>query len=271
MINSVTDYNYKDIERAYKKVGVSKGRTVLIKTDLRLLGLFDPKNSKGVLQAHFDVLSNLIDLSVGTLVVSTASTSICNTSIPFDVNNTPSERGVLSEFIRLMPGSIRSFHPFHSYAAIGKDAKLITFDVSRHAFGPETPEYRLIAEDALCISIGLHASLTCSTVHHIEMQMGVPYRYSKEYLHPVIINSHIREELYYMYVYYRECEINRNRNVKIFQEFSDNGYKLKKVSLGRGSIYSYSMRNFYMSTVQALKKDIYIWLDQPPITKPYLD
>lgn len=267
----MSDYNYNDIERAYKKAGVSKGRIVLIKTDLRLLGLFDPKNSIGVLRAHFDALSNLIDLSVGTLVVSTSSTSICNTNIPFDVDNTPSERGVLSEFIRLVPGAIRSLHPFHSYAAIGKYAKLITSDVSKHAFGPETPECRLIAADALCISIGLHASLTCSTVHHVEMQMGVPYRYSKEYLHPVIINKQVMNELYYMYVYYRECEINRNRNVKIFQEFIDNDYKLTQVSLGRGNIYSYSMYDFYMSTIQAFKKDIYVWLDKPPTTKPYLN
>ena len=266
----MADYNYKDIKSAYQKAGVSKGRIVLIKTDLRLLGLFDKKSSVDILQAHFDALSGLIDLSVGTLVVSTSSTSICNTNIPFDVNNTPSERGVLSEFIRLMPESIRSFHPFHSYTAIGKDAKLIVSDVSKHAFGPETPEGRLISADAICVSIGLHARLTCSTVHHIEMQMGVPYRYTKEYLHPIYQDNQTISELFYMNVYNRECEIKRNRNVKIFQEFSDNGYKLTEVNLGRGNIYSYSMRDFYASTVQAFKKDIYVWLDQPPITRPYL-
>ncbi|MBT5400731.1 hypothetical protein HOL24_09350 [bacterium] len=267
----MADYNFENIGAAYRASGISKGCVVLLKTDLRLLGLFDLSSYDNILKAHFDALSSIIDLSVGTLVVSTASTGLCNTTNPFDTINTPSERGVLSEFIRKIPGSVRSFHPFHSYTAIGKDAEFITSNVSRHAFGIETPEDRLISVDAICLSVGLHARLTCSTVHHVEMQMGVPYRYNKEYLHPVINDNKTRNEFFYMNVYNRKCEINRNRNVKIFQEFSDNGYKLKKVSLGRGSIYSYSMRNFYMSTVQALKKDIYIWLDQPPITKPYLD
>ena len=217
------NYNIQDIETAYRAAGIGKGRTVLLKTDLRLLGLFDTDSFDNILRAHFNVLSDLIDFSIGTLVVPTSSTNLCNTTIPFDINKTPSERGVLSEFIRQVPSAVRSFHPFYSYAAIGRDADQITSNVSRHAFGLETPKDRLIAADALCVSVGLPARLTCSTVHHVEMQMGVPYRYSKEYLHPVIRNQQISDEPYYMYVYYRDCDIKRNRNTKIFQEFFDQG------------------------------------------------
>ena len=264
------DYNLSDLKSAYQQIGISRGRTVLLKTDIRLLGLFDSKNDGNVLQAHFDVLSELIDLSVGTLVVCTSSTNLCNTKIPFDIRNTPSERGVLTEFIRKLPSSIRSFHPFYSYAAIGRDAETIVLDVSRHAFGFETPKERLVDADALCVSVGLPARSTCTIVHHVEFWIGVPYRYTKEFLHPVIRNDGaISYELFYMYVYYRQCEIKRNRGVKIFQEFYNAGYDVAEVKLGRGRIYSYSLSDFYKSTMHAFKNDIYIWLDQPPSTKPY--
>ena len=264
------DYNIDDIKAAYHAAGVSRGCTVLLKTDIRFLGLFDNKGyGDDVLQAHVDVLSELIDLSVGTLVVSTSSTNLSNTDIIFDIHNTPSERGVLTEFIRQLPGAVRSFHPFHSYAAIGKDAESIVSNVSRHAFGFETPKERLINMNALCVSVGLPVTATCTTVHHVEFLIGVPYRYTKEFLHPVLRDDSVRYELFYLYVYYRQCEINRNRGVKIFQEFYDQGYKVQEAILGRGIVYSYSLSDFYKSTMNAFKKDIYVWLDQPPVTRPY--
>jgi aminoglycoside 3-N-acetyltransferase len=264
------DYNIGDIKAAYHAAGVRRGCTVLLKTDIRFLGLFDNKSYvNNALQAHFEALSELIDLSVGTLVVSTSSTNLSNTDNVFDIHNTPSERGVLTEFIRQTQGAIRSFHPFHSYTAIGKDAEYIVSNVSKHAFGFDTPEERLIKMDAICVSVGLPVTSTCTTVHHIEFLVGVPYRYTKEFLHPVLRDGKVRYELYYMFVNYRKCEINRNRGLKIFDAFNKNGYKVSQQVLGRGNVYSYSLKEFYHSTMNAFKDDIYIWLDEPPITRPY--
>ena len=47
---------------------------------------------------------------------------ISNTDIVFDIRNTPSEMGAFSEYIRTKKDSVRSFHPFTSWAAIGKNA-----------------------------------------------------------------------------------------------------------------------------------------------------
>lgn len=262
-------YKHSDIKEAYKKVGVEKGRVVLIKSDLRYLGNYDRPDKMAVLHAHFNSLSDLIDLAEGTLVVPTSSTFLCNTDTPFDPDKTPSERGVLSEYIRKQEGAIRSFHPFMSYTAIGKHASYICHDVSRHAFGPETPKDRMLSLDALNISVGLPPQATCSIVHHVEMAMGVPYRYTKEFLHPVVRNNCIQKELFYLYVWYRDIGIKRNRNKNIFKHFFDSGYKVQETELGRGKIYSYSSGQFYKSTVDFLKHNIYGWLDEPPFKRPY--
>ena len=263
------DYSFDDLLRAYAQVGVTPGRVVFLAPDLRWLGRFEKPEKNSVLEAHFQALAQLADLPRGTLVVSTPSMSLCNTDTPFHLQDTPSEHGVLTEHIRQQPGVCRSFHPFVSHSALGRRASAICDDAARHCFGPQSAIARMIDLDALCVSVGLHPRFTCEAVHHVEMIMGVPYRYTKEFMHPVVRGSNIAIEPFYMSVWYRECDIKRNANKKIFDHFSQAGHKVSEAKLGRGSIYSYRLKDFVTSTVDLLKKDIFAWLDVVPDTKPY--
>lgn len=260
-------YSYDDLLKAYSQLGVGKGRVVYVGASLPYLREFETPGKTAVLDAHYNALMSLLGED-GTIAVFTQSTPLCNTDTPFDVNETPSISGIFSEYIRKKKGAYRSFHPFSSYAAIGKRAREITQDVARHAYGPETPMARMIALDTLCISIGIPPRLTCSTIHQAELAMGVPYRYVKEFEHPVVRDGKIVNELFYLYVWYRECNVKRNLLVKIFEQFSAR-HEIKSVDVGKGQIYSYSMREFYDCVIQLLKEDIYIWLNEIPEIKPY--
>ena len=173
-------YDYNDIKKSYKELGISKGMVISLKTDLRMLGPFNHKNQRESLVAHFNALADLIDLSEGTIVVCTASLSLCNTDTVFDKNNTPSEMGSLTEFIRTRQSAIRSFHPFASYSAIGKHANYICNNTSRHSYGAATPKERLLELNAKYLFLGLKPPEATTVIHHTEMVMGVPYRYIKE-------------------------------------------------------------------------------------------
>lgn len=262
------DYTRNDLIEAYRKLGVKRGGTVLVQSDLASLGVYEHHEANKICEAHFTAIADLLDLSAGTLIVPTGSMSLCNTSIPFDIENTPSEMGILTEHIRRKDGAVRSFHPFDSYTALGKNAMKVCANTSRHSHGPETPEARAIELDAIDISIGLHPRFTCSTVHHIEHVMAVPYRYTKEFIHPVINGGEVKHERYYMCVWYRECDLKRNYNFKIFQVFEQR-YILNSVKVGRGAIYSYLTTDFYKCAVELFRDDIYIWLDEEPENKPY--
>lgn len=263
------DYCFDDLTRAYAQVGVGRGRVVLLAPDLRWLGRFEKPDKETVLEAHFQALANLIDLEQGTLVVSTPSASLCNTDKPFDPRTTPSELGVLTEYLRKKPGAVRSFHPFTSYTALGAQAEQICGRVARHAFGPETPVARMCERDTLCVSVGLHPRFTCSEVHHAEMLMGVPYRYTKEFIHPVVRENQVANEPFYMYVWYRQCQIRRNKNVRIFEHFAAKGHQVSEAGLGRGQVFSYHMAQLVDSTKELLRDDIYAWLQEPPTQRPY--
>ena len=268
-LEEIMKYNYQDIKNAYKKIGVSKGMTVSLKTDLRFLGSYDSNSQNDLLAAHFNVLADLVDLSVGTIVVSTASFSLCNTDKIFDIEKTPSEMGSLTEYVRTRPGSVRSFHPFASYAAIGKNANYICKKNSRNSVGPNSPKARLLELDAQYVSIGLSPSRVSMVIHHIEELMGVPYRYTKEFIHPVLRNGLITYEPFYLFVRYLECDVELDLDNKVYPYFYSEGFKTKEENLGRGKVYSYSMNDFYLSTIKLLTKDIYACLEGKPIIKPY--
>lgn len=262
-------YTYQDIVAAYKKLGVEKGRLVFLGTDLRYLGPYGEPGRDALLKAHFQALDELIDLGKGNLMVCTSSTYLCNTDTPYDAKNTPSELGVLTEYIRKQPGAVRSDHAFVSHSAIGSHAEHICHDVSRHAYGPHTPMERAIELDALFVSIGLHPRLTCSVVHHAEHLMAVPYRYTKEFLHPVVRGSGMTTEPYYMYVWYRACNIKKNRNVKIYRKFLERGHELREEHLGEGLVYSFSLRELFSHILDMFRDNIYEFLDEVPEEKPY--
>lgn len=264
------EYTYTDLKKAYANLGVTKGKTVIVKTDLRLLGFYKPcLEAKSALEAHYFALKDLIDFDHGTLITTTATTNLCNSSLLFDLNTTPSQMGVLTEYIRNQPHAVRSFHPFLSYTAIGKHAEEICCNVSRHGFGLETPKARMLEFDPLFISIGLHARLTASVVHHAEMLMGVPYRYTKEFIHPVVRNNNVVKELFYMHVWYRACQNKHDGLRKIFESYIAAGNTLNSVAVGRGFIYSMPLVPYFKSTIKTLRENIYAFLVEPPLNKPY--
>ncbi|MDP6785649.1 MAG: AAC(3) family N-acetyltransferase [Rhodospirillales bacterium] len=261
-------YTYAELLEAYEALGVSTGRTVYVTSDLTRLRQFEDKGKKAVLEAHHRALRFLIG-DTGTIVVPTGTINLCNTDTVFDVDQTPSYQvGVFSEYLRQMPDARRSFHPFVSYAAIGPNAERIVNNVSRHAFGPETPEARMVDLDTLSVSVGLYPRYSCSTLHQVEQVMTVPYRYVKEYIHPVVRDGKVVHEPFYQYVWYRDADIERNYGKWIFPRFAED-HDVRRIEVGRGRIYSYSMREFVSAASRMMLEDPYIWCETPPTVRPW--
>lgn len=261
-----SDYRFDDIVEAYRRLGVRRGDTILVAGNLGRLMNYEVADKSAVPRAHFDAIWELLGPD-GTIVVPTASTNLCHTEIAFDPETTPSHKmGVFSEFVRKLSDARRSFHPFVSYSAVGRHAEFITANVARQAFGPETPEARLIELDALHLAIGLEPRLTTATNHHLEQVMGVPYRYSRELLHPVKRGDVTQVEPFYLYVWYEG--VARDRNRKLFERYSAR-HPIPQVSLGRGIASSYRMKSFYEEGVRIFRDDIFVWTAGLPERKRY--
>lgn len=262
-IVSPAAYTFDDLVAAYAEVGVAAARVVVVCGDFGRLMAFEKPGKDAVLKAHLDALLHLLGPE-GTLVVPTHSMNLLGTDIPFDPATTPSWRaGALSEYVRTQPGATRSFHPYVSYAALGPRAAAITEDVTRHVYGPETPEARLIDMDALHVGVGMPVRVTQATIHHIEQLMAVPYRYTREYLHPVVRAGAVRVEPFYMFVRYLSSGVQRNYNKRIFEAFEQR-HTIRRAPLGRSEIASYEMRALYDHAIEMFKHNIFVWAEAPP-------
>ena len=263
------DYTADDLRQTYARLLAHQPSVVMVRSDLRWLGRFESTSKEALLTAHFEAITEQLQRWNGTLVVSTATVSFCNTDKVFDPASTPSEMGVFSEFVRRRPEARRSFHPFISYAALGPLAAELTENVGRHGFGPCSPKARMIAHNACSLSVGVDPRTTCTTVHHVELVSAVPYRYVKEFLQPVQRPEGVQTEPFYLYVWYRDIGLKRDHNRKLFTKIAERGFELSSAELGRGQIHAYSMRQFFDLSLEAFREDPYIWLETLPTSRPY--
>lgn len=260
-------YSKKNIISTLKKLGLKRGDNVLIKSDLRYLGPYE--NQKKICEDLYKSIEQIIDLKKGTIFVSTSSTYLCNKNKIFDIKFTKSERGAFSNFIMGLKKSIRSVHPFLSYTGIGKYAKFVCTHNTHHGYGPNSPKDRMLRIGTKYISIGLEPSKTCSFIHHVEMIMGVPYRYTKEFKCKLKLKKGFKTKNFYMYVNYKKSNVQRDENKKLFRYCKKNNMKINKTNLGTGKIYLYDCNEFVSNCIKFLSKNIYGWCSKAPNIRPY--
>lgn len=263
----LADISYESLKQAYSSVGITEGKVVYVTGDITKVGISLSLSKFELLNLHLKVIMDLIGPE-GTIVVPTHSFSLCNTNIPFSLKNTPSETGAFSEFIRNQTGSIRQLHPFSSRTAIGKEASYICENTAPHSYGMHTPFSRMLELDSMFISVGIHPKQIVSLVHQCESDMNVPYRYTKEFIHPVETGQHTEMKAFYHLVTYLNCDIKRDKNVKIFENF-EKKFKLNHSKMCQGSVWGFNMSEFYKATTELMREDIYSWLVEPPNSRPY--
>jgi len=224
-----------------------------------------------------EILSSLKDSLLkkvgkgGTIFFPTASMNLCNTNITFDIQTTPAhEMGPLAEYLRQDDKSLRSFHPFWSIGGLGKNSSVLN-DVSRHSYGLFSPWSYFLDLDVKQINLGIHPSKAVTLIHHVETTVGVPYRYTKEFIHPVLRNNKVLMEPFYMSVLYRDADIQKriDLNEHYFNSMAKESLIFKTEHTTGLNIWSFKMNSFIKVVEPFFKKDIYNYLERNPNIRPF--
>ena len=251
-MRAITENEFKT---ALADVGISNGQIIMVHSDLTRIGwVTNAKSRTDFLDFYFKSLLRQVGPE-GTLVVLTCTESFARDNVPFNYEQSPSEQGVLSEFIRNKKGTIRSLHPLFSVAAYGaKSQRICGTGICNTAFGYGSPFQKLYEMDAqiLCIGVDL---LSITFVHHVEQMYGVPYGYTKEWDNKVYRGGKISNERFFAFVRYLDSDINYNFS-KMQNLLLENGLA-KKSPLGLGAIWSVSAR------------DPFFFLDRVPRKQPW--
>ncbi len=119
----------ESLKRDFSRIGIKDGDTIMFHSSLSRLG-----DVQGGAETVIDALLEVVGKE-GTVVaptfhrVSLTAGDYSNDLVPcFDARHTPSGVGKISEAFRNRKDSLRSCHPTHSVAAIGRNASYIVKD-----------------------------------------------------------------------------------------------------------------------------------------------
>lgn len=261
----------KDLADALTSAGVRAGQIVYVQSSLWGIGAVDTQSEDEIPSFYLDAIQNLLG-PAGTLVTLTSTKGFSRTGEPFSREDTPSDAGVFSEFIRTRPGAVRTIHPIVSMAALGAEAGRYGDIPHYDGFGYDSPWRLLLDDDALLLSLGQglgygargNDAMTFS--HFIEQTYGVPYQYTKIFEGEVRSNGQLLDGPFTLAVRYLEYDIVYSSRA-YRQRMVDEGEAVL-VPVGRGKIFATTARRLFDAGVRALREDRYGLLAYAPKFRP---
>lgn len=165
-----------DLVDGFRALGVEAGDTLLVHSSYKSFGPVD-----GGPQTVIRALELAVDTEHdGTLIMPTFNFGF-NKGEPWDVRTTPSKMGVLTELVRVDPRAKRVFHPFYSFAVLGKHAEMLGGLRYKSAYERNSVFGKLRDLDGKIMVIGLSYTNSMTFFHHIEQMEGVDYRFLKQF------------------------------------------------------------------------------------------
>jgi len=168
----------EDLVAGFKELGVEVGDVLLVHSSYLYLGSVKGGVEGGpgvVVDALLNVLTD-----EGTLIVPTFNFGFTRGE-PWDIRNTPSHMGTITEIVRKDLRSCRVMHPIHSFAIIGKLAKELCGQRYKGSFARDSILGRLRDLDGKIMIIGLRYNQSLTFMHHVEEMIGVQHRFHKEF------------------------------------------------------------------------------------------
>lgn len=169
-------YTRENLVRDLRNIGASEGDTLLVHSSLGKIGYVEG-GAVTVIEALLEVLGPKGTLAMPSFPAAGRNRDYLEGNPVFDVLNTPSAMGVITETFRKMPGVERSLHPTDPVCALGPLAAYLT---GTH-FGQPTPynehsPFRKLAEcGGMILMLGTTLNGACTSLHILEDAVDFPY------------------------------------------------------------------------------------------------
>jgi aminoglycoside 3-N-acetyltransferase len=165
----------EQIAATLREAGLRTGDTALVQSKMSAFGTIDG-GPQAVIEAFERVIGPDGLIAMPAFPLDRPALEYLRADPIFDLRNTPSRMGAISELFRTSPGTVRSLHPTHSIAARGPGAgELVAgHEVAETPFGAGTPFARLIERRAHQVYFG--SGVAALTIYHaFECTREPPY------------------------------------------------------------------------------------------------
>jgi aminoglycoside 3-N-acetyltransferase len=224
----LTEYN--NFSKTFKKLGLKKGDMVYVASDIVGLIIFFKKKKKSFnLELFINSLLEVVG-EKGTLLFPTFNWGFCNGET-FDIKNTLSKCGSLTNYVLKRKDFLRTKHPIYSFAVYGKYQKFFCNLNNKKAWDIKSPFHYIYKKKAKNIFIGLDYKKAFTMDHYFEQICKVKYRYEKVFTSKYInYNRKVQSKKYSMLVRNKSlCDVTviNPKLDKILKK--DNAYKKVKL------------------------------------------
>ena len=171
----------EEMARDLRALGLRAGDTVLVHSAMSRIG-YVQGGAPAVVDAFFDVLGPKGTLAVPTFPFTGSMLAYVKSDPDFDVDETPSKMGAITEEVRLRPGALRSLEPTHPVAALGRLGRFLVEDHvnAQGSCDAHSPLYRLTqiepddAGGGYVLLLGVDFR-NCTLLHTAEEVARVPF------------------------------------------------------------------------------------------------
>jgi len=166
-----------DTIKTLREIGIKEGDTIFLHSDAIVVSQYSGFGNKKGIISFINYITDYIGKK-GTLIMPTFTYSFSENVI-YDIKNSPSKVGLITEVFRGMPGVIRSPDPIFSIASYGRDSNQYTSFDPYYCFGDDSSFSLIHKNNCWIIGIGCTLERGGTFLHYVEKKMKVDYRYEK--------------------------------------------------------------------------------------------
>ena len=215
----------KEIEEKMKLLGIKKGDTLMIHSSFSVVD--------DTAENFIDFLKNYIGTEGNILMPTHPLLCEENGMLVYDIEQSPSTVGYLTEVFRKSEGVYRSEHPCSSVAVWGKDSKFLLENNLNEKkplpHGKDSPYYKMIQLNAKVLCIGVSAKSRATIKHVAEEVLDEDYLLKNNFIEKEVIIK--RDNQFIKKVIVREFDLHKSQifvaKHKIEKEWIDNNILIK--------------------------------------------
>ncbi len=255
-------YTRDQLVEGLRRAGLERGELVFFQS--RLYGLGRPGGVSGRAELCELFLGALREVlgPEGTLVVPTFTTQVARRNLPFVVEETVPNYGLLPEHVFRRPDFLRSLHPLWSVAACGPLAREVCRSGGTSNFGAFSPFDVMLRRGARNLFCGLEIKDAVTMIHYAEVHYGVPYVYNKLLKWRPVEKGVAADRPYLASVRY----LSDSTPVDLDRYQADLFARgvVQTAEVGGGRIYGLKMTEMLEVALDGLRRDPYYFLAGPP-------
>ncbi len=236
-----------NLAHSFHALGVNSGDTLLVHSSYKSFG-----GVEGGPQTVIDALLEVLGED-GTLIMPTFNFDFCK-GADWDVRETPSQMGFMTNLVREDERATRVFHPIYSFAVIGKHAQAFGNLRDKSSYGANSAFAKLRELDGKIMVVGLSYNDSMTFFHHVEEMEGVDYRYLKDFTGNITDwDGNTTQDTYQMLV--RNLDMGVETMVDPMGALMEEESVIKSRQIGDADVKLMKANEVYEFTVREMKRE----------------